>query len=146
MKMTFINNFDSALYGVSDKLKSVLIRLPFNIKSAVQEIRIRKKLPLALTVNNEVLFVDSIGNVQREIKSDLVIADEADVNESFSRICGNSVYAHEEELKNGLVITTHRTVPCVSSPVFPSPVFPSPVFPQLSTNNKFYDINYKKRD
>jgi len=102
--MTFINNFDSALYGVSDKLKSILIRLPFNIKSAVQEIRIRKNLPLALTVNNEVLFVDSIGNVQREIKSNLVIADEADVNESFSRICGNSVYAHEEELKNGFVI------------------------------------------
>lgn len=102
--MTFINNFDSALYGVSDKLKGALIRLPFSIKNATCEIRIRKNMPLALTVGDQVLFVDDIGNAHSKITGNLLIANESDIGESFSRICGNSVYAHEEELKNGFVI------------------------------------------
>lgn len=112
--MDNIQRFESALYGVSDRISKVLYRLSPNLKSRVQEIRLRSSLPVSLTVNGGTVFLLENGQTSEYITRDLLKAEKSDIEESFRRICRSSVYAHAEELKNGFVIMEngHRAGIC----------------------------------
>jgi len=49
--------FESALYGVCENIRGVLLRLPDIVKQNAEEIRLRCGLPVALTVAGETVFV-----------------------------------------------------------------------------------------
>lgn len=108
--------FDSALYGIAGNIRSVLERLPNTVKSSTEEIRLRRGLPVALTVNGETVFVRKNGQISFYISRELLIADGSDLEESFRLLCKSSVYAHTEELKNGFIIMEngHRAGVCGS--------------------------------
>ncbi len=95
--------FDKALYGVGDNLKQVLEKIPASVKQDIQEIRLRKGLPLAVTVAGETVFVCQGGQTCFYPQSNGVRVEERDVEQSFRLLCNNSVYAHEGELKNGYI-------------------------------------------
>lgn len=106
--------FNSAMYGISDRISKYLMLLPENIKNNVQEIRIRNSLPVALTVAGQTLFVLEDGQTSRYITRSLLKAEKSDLEESFKRLCQSSVYAHSEELKNGYIMMKngHRAGIC----------------------------------
>lgn len=106
--------FDSALYGVSKRINSVLSNLSDTVKNNVQEIRLRNGLPVALTVGGESVFVTENGQVSFIISRNLLKAEKEDLEESFKNLCNNSVYAHAEELKNGFIVMRngHRAGVC----------------------------------
>lgn len=97
-------NFDGVLYAVSDRVKDVLCKLSPTIKANTIEIRLRTGMPLALTVGTETVFVRKNGGTQFFLSNDLFKTTKEDLNESFRRLCNNSVFAHEKELANGYVI------------------------------------------
>lgn len=96
--------FDSALYGVGERIRSMLVRLPAAVKNNAEEIRLRKGLPLALTVSGETVFVDVGGRTDFYYNESLPVATSTDLEECFRLLCGNSVFAHEEELRRGFVM------------------------------------------
>ena len=96
-------NFNSVLYALPDRLFPTLQGLSDCVKANVSEIRLRAGLPLALTVKGETVFVRQSGQTQFFISSDLLKVTKQDLEESFKKLCNNSVYAHEKELKNGYV-------------------------------------------
>lgn len=96
--------FESVLYAVSDRILNVLKNLSPCVKANTSEIRLRTGLPLALTVKGETVFVRENGQTQFFISNDLFKVTKEDLQESFKKLCNNSVYAHEKELKNGFVI------------------------------------------
>ena len=96
--------FDSALYGLSENLQRILFKVPRSVKLSCEEIRIRKGLPIALTVSGESVFVDSDGRTDFVYKSSLPVVSEKDLEESFKLLCGRAVFAHEEELRQGFII------------------------------------------
>lgn len=96
-------NFENILYGVSDRVKAVLCRLSPTVKANTCEIRMRAGLPLALTVGTETVFVREGGQTQFFISCDLFIINQNDIDESFKKLCNNSVFAHENELKDGFI-------------------------------------------
>ncbi len=102
--MEKVINFDSALYGVGQRVKGILDNIPQKIKANTEEIRLRAGLPLALTVSGDTVFVRESGEICFFITSDLCFVCEEDVEESFLNLTQNSVYAHEDELKNGFII------------------------------------------
>lgn len=112
--MDNIQRFESALYGVSDMISKVLYRLSPNLKSMVQEIRLRSSLPVSLTVNGGTVFLLENGQTSEYITRGLLKAERSDIEESFRRLCRSSVYAHAEELKNGFIIMEngHRAGIC----------------------------------
>ena len=105
--MDNIQRFDSALYGVSERIKKILFRISPDIKAQVQEIRLRRSLPVSLTVNGESIFLSGNGQTSEYITRDLLKAESSDIEESFKQLCRSSVYAHSEELKNGFIIMEH---------------------------------------
>ncbi len=95
--------FSSVLYGVSENIKSHLEALPYRIKGNVEEIRLRKNLPLSITVAGESVFIKADGQTCYYPESGLVTVTEEDIKEAFRLLCNNSVFAHENELKNGYI-------------------------------------------
>lgn len=102
--MERVSNFDSALYGVGQRVKEILDKIPQKVKLNTEEIRLRTGSPLALTVSGDTVFVRESGEICFFITSDLCFVTEKDVKESFLNLTQNSVYAHEQELKNGFII------------------------------------------
>lgn len=96
--------FDEALYGVGEHIREILTGLPQTVKNNVEEIRLRANMPVALTVSGDTVFVTRNSRVSFTITPELPIADLKDINESFRLLCGNSVYAHTNELKQGFVM------------------------------------------
>ncbi len=99
--------FESVLYGVSPKIRSVLEKLPKTVKGNAEEIRLRAGLPVALTVGGETVFIRTSGEISFIITRDLLKAEKSDLEESFKLLCKSSVYAHENELKNGFIMMDH---------------------------------------
>ncbi len=102
--MTDNKRFESVLYAISPNVKSVLEKLSPTVKSNTSEIRLRAGLPLALTVGSETVFVRENGQTQFFLSNDLFKISKSDLDESFKNLCNNSVYAHENELKEGFII------------------------------------------
>lgn len=106
--------FESCLYAIPQKLRRTLEFLPDNVKSKVEEIRLRVGLPVTLTINGKVFFVTVRSQIIDFINKDLLFTQKNDIDEAFRLLCANSVYAHSEELKNGYVImrSGHRAGVC----------------------------------
>ena len=106
--------FESVLYGVAPRIRSVLCELPVAVKQNAEEIRLRTGLPVALTVGGETVFIRESGQTSFIITRDLLKAEKADLEESFKLLCKSSVYAHEKELKNGFIMMDngHRAGVC----------------------------------
>ena len=96
--------FDSAVYSLSDNLRQILQKLPKTVKLSAEEIRIRRGLPITLTVSGESVFVDKNGNAVFTYNEDLPKVTERDMEECFRLLCGRSVFAHEEELRQGFIM------------------------------------------
>lgn len=96
--------FSAALYGISDRIKRILEKLPETVKNSTEEIRLRIGLPIALTVNGDTVFADLNGKISFSLHNNLPVAFRQDIEESFRLLCGNSAYAHAEELKEGYII------------------------------------------
>lgn len=95
--------FESVLPYVAPEISNALSGLSVTAKSNVQEIRLRKGLPLSVTVSGESVFINRRGQTCFNLQSDLVTVGEGELRESFKLICNNSFFAHTEELKNGYV-------------------------------------------
>lgn len=96
-------NFNNVLCVLPDRIRLVLQNLSKCVKENVSEIRLRTGLPLALTVSGETVFVRESGQTQFFISNDLLKTTKQDLEECFKKLCNNSVYAHENELKTGFI-------------------------------------------
>ena len=96
-------DYEYALYGVGQRVRSILESIPQKIKENTQEIRLRAGSPLAITISGDTVFVKEGGETSFFISDGLYYVTEKDVEESFINLTQNSVYAHEEELKNGFI-------------------------------------------
>ena len=93
--------FNSVLYGFDEEIAGVLRKLPLTVKQNTEEIRLRCGLPLALTVAGETVFVKASGQTTFYPTDSLMPVSRKNVDESFKKLCNNSAFAHENELKNG---------------------------------------------
>lgn len=95
--------FDNIIMKIADNLKRTLSFVPTEIKLRCEEIRLRTGLPVCLTAGGEVLFVCKSGNVCNNLPQEPLVATAADVQNTLSKLCNNSVYLHESEIKQGFV-------------------------------------------
>ncbi len=101
--MCSTGNFDRVLYGISDNIKPFLQNLSAEIKEKTDEIRLRNGLPLALTIDGKTVFLRKDGGITYGLSHNLLTVTKADVEQSFRKLCKNSVYAHTSELQRGFI-------------------------------------------
>ena len=95
--------FDNAVLSLADKIKRTLQFLPLDVKQRCEEIRIRAGLPLCLTIDEKVMFVCEDSSVSGVLPRNPLIVTKDIVTESLAIMCNNSIYLHENEIKQGFV-------------------------------------------
>ncbi len=67
-----------------------------------QEIRIRLNKPLEIKYNSKNYLLSKNGTTTKDINNALIIVDEIFIN-TLNKICQHSIYAFQDELKNGFI-------------------------------------------
>lgn len=79
-----------------------LLALPDWVKAQAQDIRFRSGQPAAVCGREGVFFLKP-GGMSRTISPGLLTVSAAQLQELFFYICGQSVFSHEEEIRQGYV-------------------------------------------
>lgn len=93
--------FISAISGLSDEIKNVLMNVDIDVKCNCNEIRIRADKPLTLVCSGTKIRPDKSGRLSTH--SSGFICTKQMLSESFARICDYSVHAHSSELTRGFI-------------------------------------------
>ncbi len=95
--------FNNTILKLADKIKRTLQFIPNDKKQKCEEIRLRVGLPVCLTVEAQVLFVCENSEVCDRLPSKPLVATKDMIDECLALLCNNSVYLHENEIKQGFV-------------------------------------------
>ncbi len=94
----------NVLYALPPRIKGALFNLSPTVQQNIAEIRLRKNLPLTLTVYGETVFLKNDGQTCFNKCDGLVYVSDAEITECFNLLCDSSIFAHENELRHGFVI------------------------------------------
>lgn len=86
-----------------ERLRVLLNNLPLKIIDNLTEIRLRALRPVTLTVNGQNLFLSNSGNVCYLFQNGLFSLTSEEINETFTVACDYSVYAFQEQIKEGFI-------------------------------------------
>lgn len=114
-KALFEDRFDMAAKGLNVRLYSLAEKLPLNVKSSAQEIRLRKNKPLCIRSGEKTYFLTENGACTDECaEKEVCIVSESDITETFHNLCRYSVYSRENEIRNGYITMSggHRAGIC----------------------------------
>ncbi len=95
--------FDSASKALSDRIRKYLNFLPHDIKNQTQELRLRVNRPVSVCCTSGIYFLTKSGRLTCSPCGDMILAEKADIEESFRNICNYSIYSHQNEIKNGYI-------------------------------------------
>lgn len=80
-----------------------LLELPAPVKEQICDIRLKACQPVALFGREGPLFLRESGGVSRAPGPGLAVVAPGDLQEIFLRVCGHSVFSHEDEIRQGYV-------------------------------------------
>lgn len=86
----------------SPALKAILNNVPSEYYCRIQELRLRQDRPFSLLLDQEDFFVDANGRLISDPREAYYISKD-DIERVFQNMTRHSVYALEEELRNGYV-------------------------------------------
>ncbi|AIS52368.1 stage III sporulation protein AA [Thermoanaerobacter kivui] len=95
-------NFEELLAALPPMVRELIKKIPPNLLEEVEEIRLRAYKPLMVYVGNEEKFVSMEGIVTSSASTAYIVTKE-DCEKAFQLISKSSVYAFEEEIRNGYI-------------------------------------------
>ncbi len=101
--MQAVKKFDEAVAEISGEIGRPLSFLPDEVKSKTEEIRLRSRLPVTLTVGGKSRFVSRNGRLCERSDKNVLISDDLALRDSFLSLCRHSVYDHSAELREGYI-------------------------------------------
>ncbi len=102
MQYREIGIYENVLEYISLEISQVLKKIPPEFKANVEEIRLRNGLPLNIYCMNSDYFVTEDGLITKN-KDIGKLVTKQDIIKTFQLISNYSVYAFEEEIKNGFI-------------------------------------------
>lgn len=97
----FLGSFYDATLGLCAKIKSVIEKIPKEIKCEAQEIRLRVNKNILVNTYNQSFFLTHDGMVSTD--TTLLFASPVDIDETFKNICDYSLYSYQNQIKNGYI-------------------------------------------
>lgn len=99
------NNFFEATSFLSDFFKNKMSLLPTDVKNRTVEIRLRREMPLALTLENgTTYFLERNGQISEDPCGDVLICSGGEIEQSFLSLCRYSVHTHQTEISQGYIM------------------------------------------
>lgn len=102
--------FNEILFILPPDIKNMIFSLPEDVKDSIREIRLRTGCPLVAVNEKGSAFINSNGRLTYIYSPTLPTVSEDEMSETVKRICGYSVYSHEDEINSGYVTVSggHR--------------------------------------
>ena len=97
---TLTSRFDTVISSLPDSLAKPLEALPLFIKNSAHEIRLRAGGVVSLC-GEHTFYISCTGEASSYIPENPLMVSQHELSETVRRITGNSLYAREEELREG---------------------------------------------
>ncbi len=97
-----IGIYENVIEYISLELSNALNKIPDKYKANVEEIRLRSSFPLNIYCMNKDFFVTREGLLTKDQDKGMIV-EKKDIMKTFQLISNYSVYAFEEEIKNGFI-------------------------------------------
>lgn len=97
-----INIFNYVMEYLDPEVSNILIKIPNIEKEVAEEIRLRNGRPLMIYAKGKDFYINKTGKLS-ELSADGFIIRSEHINRTFKLISNYSVYAFEEEIKNGFI-------------------------------------------
>ncbi len=95
------NQYDSAISGLCDEIRDMLLKVDDEVKEGCTEVRIRAEKPIIVVSKGRKYGVNEYGDTVKPNAG--VICTKDMLQQSFSRLCDYSVHTHSNELKSGFI-------------------------------------------
>ena len=108
--MNNVERFEQAVSALAPRISGLLLMLTDEVKNSVREIRLRVNKPVAVVTADGICFLLESGRLTRIYSEVVVKADGKEVEDSFNRICGYSVYSFKDAINRGYITVSggHR--------------------------------------
>ena len=94
--------FQQAVNALSDRLRDVLVRFPYELQGQVNEIRLRRDRPLQLDCRGRRIFLNDRPLRPVFLPDDSCIkATGDDLEQTFRRLCEYSIHSHQDQIREG---------------------------------------------
>ena len=110
--MRAADSFDSAVDFLDDRLRTVLLGVDSRVKESTYEIRLRAARPVVIVTRGGSLFVYKSGRTGSVYSPGALAATPAELQASFSRMCGYSVHSNSAAAASGFISLAHRAGVC----------------------------------
>lgn len=90
------------LFFISQRIKNILMKTGYEGFKNIEEIRLRTDKPLVLQNSSNFWFVNQNGEMTKKSGS-LFIVNQDDIVKTLELMSENSVYAYQDEIKNGFI-------------------------------------------
>ncbi|MBS4536198.1 stage III sporulation protein AA [Clostridium sp. D2Q-14] len=97
-----LKRFNNIISRLDIILENVLKNIPIGYKNSVEEIRLRIQKPLMIDVRGKDYFITENGQLTKDSMRGYIIKKE-NIKKSFERLCEYSIYAVEDEIRNGFI-------------------------------------------
>lgn len=94
--------FDDLLQYISPEISDILFKISKTEKKYIEEIRLRNNLPLMVWCKGEDYYVTKNGYLTEDSGSGFIL-NKKEVFQTFQLVSNYSVYAFEEEIRNGFI-------------------------------------------
>lgn len=101
--MDNVARFEQAVSALAPRISALLLRLTDEEKNSIREIRLRADKPVAAVTSQGTCFLLESGRLTRIYSEVAVRTDEKEVEDSFNRICGYSVYSFKDAINRGYI-------------------------------------------
>ena len=92
--------FDEATEILSPRIKSILQKLPDDVKENTWEIRIRNNMPVMLVGSYGKRFSSVNSKMNCLLSGSTLIALDGEIGDTFNRLCGYSLHSHQSQIRD----------------------------------------------
>ena len=98
-----MDSWNRSIEDITPPWRDILGYLPEEERCRVQEIRMRERAPLQLSLPDGLWYLRTDSRLTKNADDTLVMCDKRGVEDTFLRLCGYAIHAHEEEIRQGYV-------------------------------------------
>ena len=97
------NAFSEVITYLPQNIADVFNRIPEKTADEIFEIRLRSAHPVIIMCDSGVMFIRSDGSVCRFYNSDCVCMGQSEILQTVNKLCGYSVYSHQNDIAQGFL-------------------------------------------
>ncbi|WP_425448606.1 stage III sporulation protein AA [Dethiothermospora halolimnae] len=94
--------FDYIIRYLEPSITEKLYNIPTEIKKKIEEIRLRNNMPLMISIAGKDYILSTNGDITHNIDEGYIVT-KGDIDKSFQILSNYSVYALEDEIRNGFI-------------------------------------------